>query len=71
MFSNAKNPFDPARFAEMFTGGDFAKYFDASALKGVDPSALMDAQRKNMDALLAAQHAAAAGYQDLFDTTSA
>lgn len=67
MFSHAKNPFDPARFAEMFTTGDFTKFFDVSAIKGVDAQAAVEAQRKNMDALLAAQHAAAAGYQDLFD----
>jgi phasin family protein len=35
-------------------------------LPGVDPEALMSAQAKNMDALVEANKAAAAGYQDLF-----
>lgn len=75
MFTSDKNPFDPSRFAEMFMGKDMSKMFDLSAMKGFDLSAmkgldhaaLMDAQKKNMDALMAAQQAAAAGYQDLFE----
>lgn len=67
MFGSAANPFDPSRFAEMFKSMDMSKMLDASAFKGFDQSALMAAQQKNMDALIAAQKTAAAGYQDLFE----
>jgi phasin family protein len=35
-------------------------------MPGLDPETLMAAQKKNMDALVEANKAAAAGYQDLF-----
>ncbi|MEM7547022.1 MAG: TIGR01841 family phasin [Pseudomonadota bacterium] len=66
MFGSGNNPFDPAKFSELFTSMDMSKFFDVSAYKGFDQSALFDAQQKNMDALVAAQQSAAAGYQDLF-----
>ena len=67
MFSSDNNPFDPSKFAEMFKTADMTKMFDVSAFKGMDAGALMDAQKKNMDAMMGAQQAAAAGYQDLFE----
>lgn len=67
MFSNANNPFDPAKMAEMMKSADFSKMFDFTQFKGMDQSALFDAQKKNMESLVAAQQAAAAGYQDLFE----
>lgn len=67
MFGPGANPFDPKLYAEMFKSMDMTKIFDPAAMKGFDQSALYDAQRKNMDALVAAQKAAAAGYQDLFE----
>ncbi|MGB0410433.1 MAG: phasin family protein [Pikeienuella sp.] len=66
MFNADNNPFDPAKMTEMMKSADFTKMFDLSQFKGLDQSALFDAQKKNMDALVAAQQAAAAGYQDLF-----
>ena len=66
MFNADNNPFDPAKMTEMMKSADFTKMFDLSQFKGRDQSALFDAQKKNMDALVAAQQAAAAGYQDLF-----
>jgi phasin family protein len=66
MFSSDSNPFDPAKMAEMMKSADFTKMFDFSQFKGLDQSALFDAQNKNMDAMVAAQQAAATGYQDLF-----
>lgn len=66
MFGSGNNPFDPAKFAEMFKTTDMTKMFDISSFKGLDQSALFAAQQKNMDALVAAQQSAAAGYQDLF-----
>ncbi|QIE55438.1 phasin family protein [Pikeienuella piscinae] len=67
MFSAGANPFDPTKFTEMFTSMDPTKFFDFSSMKGFDKSALLAAQQKNMEALVTAQKAAAAGYQDLFE----
>lgn len=67
MFSANSNPFDPAKLKDMFGSMDFSKMFDGSAMKGFDQGALFTAQKKNMDALVSAQKAAAAGYQDLFE----
>ena len=67
MFTADNNPFDPAKLAEMMKSADFTKMFDMTQFKGLDQSALFDAQKKNMDAMVAAQQAAAAGYQDLFE----
>ncbi|MEX2519878.1 MAG: TIGR01841 family phasin [Paracoccaceae bacterium] len=67
MFKSGANPFDPSKFAEMFGSVDMKKFFDPSAMGGFDQSALFAAQKKNMDALVSAQKAAAAGYQDLFE----
>ena len=67
MFSSDNNPFDPAKLADMMKSADFTKMFDMSQFKSLDQSALFDAQKKNMDAMVAAQQAAAAGYQDLFE----
>ena len=47
-------------------GLDRGHFYAPTVLSGVDPDALMKAQQKNMDALVAANKAAAAGYQDLF-----
>lgn len=67
MFTADNNPFDPAKLADMMKSADFTKMFDMSQFKGLDQSALFDAQKKNMDAMVAAQQAAASGYQDLFE----
>jgi len=67
MFGSGNNPFDPSKFADMFKNMDVSKMFDVSSFKGFDQSALFAAQQKNMDALVAAQQTAAAGYQDLFE----
>lgn len=67
MFGKGSSPFDPSRFAEMFASADVTKLFDLTGLKGLDSSALFEAQRKNMDALVSAQKAAASGYQDLYE----
>lgn len=70
MFNSENNPFDPAKLAEMMKAPDFSKLFDPAnfgeQFKSADQNALFEAQQKNMDALVAAQKAAAAGYQDLF-----
>jgi phasin family protein len=65
-------PFDPQHFAEMFKMpdmsqlGDMSKWFEGVKMPGFDPASMMDQQKKNMEALMAANQAAAAGYQDFF-----
>ena len=61
--------FDPEKFADMFKMPDFSKMFDQKMFEGFklpnfDPSMFMDSQKKNMEALIAANQAAMAGYQD-------
>lgn len=61
--------FDPEKFADMFKMPDFSKMFDPKMMEGFklpnfDPSMFMDSQKKNLEALIAANQAAMAGYQD-------
>ena len=67
MFKSDDNPFDPTRLADMMKSADFTRMFDLSQFAKLDQSALFEAQKQNMDALVEAQQAAAAGYQDLFE----
>ena len=59
------NPFgfDPNKLTEMMGQADFSKYFN---VKGFDGDALVEAQKKNMAALVEANQAAAAQYQEIF-----
>ena len=59
-------PFDPSQITEFFQKNDFSQFFPQAKLPDLDPADLMAAQKKNMDALVEANKAAAAGYQDLF-----
>lgn len=58
-------PFDPEAMMDFFRNNDFTKALQEAKLPNVNPEALFEAQRKNMDALIEANKAAAAGYQDL------
>lgn len=58
--------FDPQNFADMFKMQDMTKWFDPMKMPGMDPGAMMEHSKKNMEALVAANQAAAAGYQDFF-----
>ena len=58
--------FDVEKMTELFKQNDFTKHLAALRVPGVDAEALLSAQQKNMDALVEANKAAAAGYQDLF-----
>lgn len=58
--------FDPAKFSEMFKTADMTKFFEGAKMPMIDMEALFAAQQKNMEALVEANKAAAAGYQDLF-----
>jgi phasin family protein len=66
MFDPKTFSFDVEKMAEFFKQNDFTRHLAAMRMPGVDPEALMSAQKKNMDALVEANKAAAAGYQDLF-----
>ena len=65
MFDPKTFSFDPEKLSELFRQNDFTKHLAAS-LPGFTPEAMLAAQQKNMDALVEANKAAAAGYQDLF-----
>lgn len=66
MFDPKTFSFDVDKMTEFFKQNDFSKQLAAMKLPGVDGEALIAAQQKNMDALVEANKAAAAGYQDLF-----
>ena len=66
MFDPKTFSFDPEKLTEFFKQNDFTKQLSQLRMPGVDPEAMMSAQKKNMDALVEANKAAAAGYQDLF-----
>ena len=58
--------FDAEKMTEFFKQNDFTKHLANMKMPGIDADALVKAQQKNMDALVEANKAAAAGYQDLF-----
>jgi phasin family protein len=58
--------FDVEKMTEFFKQNDFTKHLANMKMPGLDADAMVKAQQKNMDALVEANKAAAAGYQDLF-----
>ncbi|MEM8870716.1 MAG: TIGR01841 family phasin [Pseudomonadota bacterium] len=66
MFEKNAFAFDPEKMMEFFKQNDFTKTLSEMKLPGIDAEAMVTAQKKNMDALVEANKAAAAGYQDLF-----
>jgi phasin family protein len=66
MFDPKTFSFDVEKMTEFFKQNDFTKHLSNLKLPEFDTDALMKAQQKNMDALVEANKAAAAGYQDLF-----
>jgi len=68
MATAKKTPFmfDPKQFQDMFKMPDFEKMFTGMQMPGVDMNAMLDAQRKNVEALVEANKVAAAGYQEIF-----
>lgn len=66
MFDPKTFSFDVEKMTDFFKQNDFTKHLSQLRMPGIDPDALMSAQKKNMDALVEANKAAAAGYQDLF-----
>ena len=61
------NFFDPSQFQDFFKSFDMSNFFPASNMPQVDPAALMDAQKKNMEALVTANKKAAEAYKVLFE----
>ncbi len=66
MFDPKTFSFDVEKMTEFFKQNDFTKHLAGLKMPGMDAEAMMSAQQKNMDALVQANKAAAAGYQDLF-----
>jgi phasin family protein len=66
MFDPKTFSFDVEKMSEFFKQNDFTRHLSNLKMPGLDPEALVAAQQKNMDALVEANKAAAAGYQDLF-----
>lgn len=64
--SDPKFPFDLEQMTAFFKANDFTKAFTAPKMPDVDGEAILEAQKKNMAALVEANKAAAAGYQELF-----
>jgi phasin family protein len=66
MFDPKTFSFDVEKMTEFLKQNDFTKQLAGMKMPGFDTDAVVTAQRKNMDALVEANKAAAAGYQDLF-----
>src|SRR6187551_915354 len=66
MFDPKTFSFDVEKMTDFFKQNDFTKHLASLRVPGMDAEALMSAQKKNMDALVQANKAAASGYQDLF-----
>ena len=66
MFDKNLFPFDAEKISEMFKSQDMTKMFEGFKMPGFDMGALVESQKKNMEALVAANRAAAAGYQDFY-----
>lgn len=66
MFDKNMFGFDAEKMSEMFKVPDMTKMMEGMKMPGFDAQAMMEAQKKNVEALMAANKAAAAGYQDFF-----
>ncbi|MBP7242170.1 phasin family protein [Amaricoccus sp.] len=66
MFDPKTFSFDVEKLTDFFKQNDFTKQLSTMKVPGFDTEAVLSAQQKNMDALVEANKAAAAGYQDLF-----
>lgn len=66
MFDPKTFSFDAEKMAELLRNNDFTRAMAGMKLPEFDTEAVVAAQRKNMEALVEANKAAAAGYQELF-----
>ena len=67
MFALDNSPFDLAKMAEMIDVADFSKMFEMPEVSALNGNALVDGQRKNVEAMIKAQKVASAGYQTMFE----
>ena len=67
MFALDNTPFDLSKMAEMMEASDFSKMFEMPELGPLKGNAILDGQRKNVEAMIKAQQVASAGYQTMFD----
>jgi phasin family protein len=58
--------FDVEKMQEMFKMPELDKMFDGGRMPGMDMKALVEAQQKNVAAMVEANKAAMAGYQELY-----
>ena len=66
MFDPKTFSFDVEKMSEFFKQNDFTRQLAGMKMPGFDADTIVAAQQKNMNALVEANKAAAAGYQDLF-----
>lgn len=68
MTTNQQFPFvfDAEKMKEMFAMPDMEKMFEGMKMPNVDMEAMMQAQQKNMAALVEANKVAMAGYQEIY-----
>jgi len=59
------------KFPFFYDADQMKQFFGAAKLPAFDADAVMDAQRKNMDALIEANKAVVAGYQEVFKRQAA
>ncbi len=67
MFALDNSPFDLSKMAEMFEKNEFTKMFEMPEISAMNGNALVDGQRKNIEAMMKAQQVASAGYQTMFE----
>ncbi len=67
MFAFDNTPFDLNKMAEMVEASDFSKMFEMPEMGAFNGNALLDGQRKNVEAMMKAQQVASAGYQTILE----
>lgn len=67
MFTLDNSSFDISKMVEMFDKNEFTKMFEMPEVSAMNGNALVDGQRKNIEAMLKAQQVASAGYQTIFE----
>ena len=58
--------FDAEKMKDLFKMPEFDKMFEAQPMPGIDMQAMVDAHKKNVSALVEANKAVMAGYQELY-----
>ena len=66
-FTEMTKAFDPERVAAMFDPNQFMAAFGSSMPAGMDPGAIMQGNKRNFEAMVAANKAAAEAYRDFYE----